>query len=133
MLRAVGLISKKLNYLRLFQTQVEGAFDVNGERVFPARIEANSKKVEQDFLGEHPILQHRVIARLLLPALGRLPEYKAATERAAADEANLACALERFRAANGQFPERIENLVPQYIPEINRPFHGDVLHLPLHR
>jgi hypothetical protein len=43
---------------------------------------------------------------------------KAAIAQTAVDEAVLACALERCRLANGQFPETLEALVPRFISEL---------------
>jgi hypothetical protein len=38
----------------------------------------------------------------------------------AVDEASTACALERYRLANGHFPETLNSLVPQYLKELPR-------------
>ena len=54
---------------------------------------------------------------MLVPALSGMP-IKAATAQTAADEAMLACALERYRLANGQFPGTLEALVPRFISEL---------------
>ena len=51
---------------------------------------------------------------MLLPALGNLP-LKAAAAQTTTDQAALACALERFRLANGQFPEKLEALAPRFL------------------
>ena len=50
----------------------------------------------------------------MLPALGNLPR-KGAIGQATADEATLACALERYRLAHGQLPDRLEALAPDFI------------------
>jgi hypothetical protein len=51
---------------------------------------------------------------MLLPGLGRVP-LKVATAQTSADQAALACALERYRLAKGQFPETLEALTPQFM------------------
>ena len=38
----------------------------------------------------------------------------------ASDQAALACALERYRVANEQFPEKLEALVPKFISQLPR-------------
>ena len=43
---------------------------------------------------------------------------KAAIAQTAADQAALACALERYRLANGQFPENLTALVPQFVSQL---------------
>ena len=41
---------------------------------------------------------------------------KIAAAQITADQAALACALERYRLANGQFPEKLEALSPRFMP-----------------
>jgi hypothetical protein len=55
-----------------------------------------------------------MFARILLPALGRLSE-KSARGQTSVDLARVACALERYRLANGQFPETLDALAPKFI------------------
>ena len=51
---------------------------------------------------------------MLLPALGKA-SLKAAMAQTAADQAALACVLERYRLASGQFPETLEALAPRFL------------------
>ena len=113
---------EKLNYCRLFQLQLEGAFDVARKRISPKQIELNSSELAQQLPGSAGngnavVIHHRIIATLLLPALGKVP-LRAATAQTAADQPALACALERYRLANGQFPENLEALVPKFISQL---------------
>jgi hypothetical protein len=43
---------------------------------------------------------------------------KTAFAQTAADTAALACALERYRLAHGQFPDSLEALTPQFISQL---------------
>ena len=64
-----------------------------------------------DYLsGRNP---YNILASMLLPALGRSIE-KAAYAQGAIDLARSACALERYRLANGAYPADLAALVPQY-------------------
>jgi hypothetical protein len=54
---------------------------------------------------------------MLLPFLDGVP-IKAAAAQTATDQAAVACALERYRLANGQFPENLQALVPQFIAHL---------------
>jgi hypothetical protein len=114
---------EQLNYCRLYQLQMDGAFDAKEKRVWPERINANMKALEREIasgrLGKtvSGFLQHRILAALLLPALNRIP-VKAATAQTSADQAALACALERFRLANGSFPEKLDALVPKFTAQL---------------
>ena len=60
-------------------------------------------------------LPRQVIARMRLPGLDHAP-LAAARGQTAADQAALACALERYHLANGQFPETLAALTPRFIP-----------------
>ena len=43
---------------------------------------------------------------------------KGATAQVATDQAVLACALERYRLAHGQFPDTLDALVPQFVSRL---------------
>jgi hypothetical protein len=109
---------EQLNYCRLFQSQLNGAFDADKKQVFPKQIAANTNALEQAFAGRNPFTtictRHQLLSVLMLPSLGNIPK-RAAAAQVAADEATIACTLERHRLANGQFPETLETLVPQFI------------------
>jgi len=112
---------EKLNYCRLFQLQLAGAYDANQKRVFPGQIASNVKALDQAFAGRKYFtticIRHQVLAIMLLPALSKVP-MKAAMAQTAVDEAAIACALERYRLANGQFPENRDLLVPKFISQL---------------
>ena len=59
---------------------------------------------------------------MLLPALSRVV-VKSAAAQTVVNQAAIACALERYRLANGQFPEKLDALAPQFIS----PLPNDVL------
>ena len=112
---------EKLNYCRLFQLQLHGAFDVEKKQVFPRQIESSTNALEQAFAGRNPFTtictRHQLLAVILLPALHNLPR-KAAAAQTAVDEATIACALERYRLANGQYPENLDQLAPKFISSL---------------
>jgi hypothetical protein len=60
-----------------------------------------------------------LFSKMLLPALGRFAD-KCARAQSSVDLARVACALERYRLANGQFPETIEALAPKFIAKMPR-------------
>jgi hypothetical protein len=114
---------EQLNFCRLYQDQLQGAFDAAKKRVSPGQISSNAHEFEREIAGGrlgkglNAIIHHRVIAALLLPALDKIP-VKAALAQTAADQAALACALERYRLANEQFPENLTALVPRFIDKL---------------
>ena len=112
---------EKLNYCRLYILQLDGAFDGAQSRVFPERIKSNSAALDQAFAGRNPfrsiLIQHQLLAVIMLPALAKIP-MKGALAQMAADQAVLACALERYRLAHGQFPDKLEALAPDLVAKL---------------
>jgi hypothetical protein len=53
----------------------------------------------------------------MLPALGNVPK-KGAHGQAVADQVVIACALERYRLAHGQFPNALDALAPDFISQM---------------
>jgi len=65
-----------------------------------------------------------VMIKLLAPAMGRVAELDLRA-RAHLDLARTALAIERYRLVTGKVPERLEELVPQYLKEApTDPFDG---------
>ncbi len=112
---------EQLSYCQLFQLQLNGAFDSDKRRVFPGQITSNVKALDQAFTNRNPVtvicIRHRLMAAVMLPALSKIP-VRAAASQTATDEAAIACALERYRMVNGQFPENLDSLVPQFISQL---------------
>lgn len=108
---------EQYQYARLFEKQAEGVMDVSARRIFPDRLKTNLADLDremQESAGLKAVGRHRVLARLLLPALGKTWN-RAAIAQTAANQAVLGCALERYRLAHGSFPEKLESLVPAYL------------------
>jgi hypothetical protein len=112
-----------VNYCRLFELQLGGTFDLDGQRVFPGRTKSNAHEMERTIAGGRigksykAVLNHQVIATLLLPALDKTIR-KAATGQTTAGQALIACALERAWLAEGRLPEKLESLVPRFIAQL---------------
>ena len=62
-------------------------------------------------------MNHEIMAALLLPSMIRLP-IKAAKIQVETDQAVMACALERYRLANGSYPENPAALVPRFLAQL---------------
>ena len=60
------------------------------------------------------LVHHHFMSRMMLPGLDAVVR-KGAAAQVAADQAVLACTLERYRLANGQFPEGLEALMPRFV------------------
>ena len=109
---------EKLSYCRLYNLQLQGAFDPHNKRVFPKQVAANSKALDKAFAGRNPIntifVEHQILSTILLPALSNLPK-RGAQGQVEVDETVLACALERYRLAHGEFPDSLEALSATYL------------------
>lgn len=112
---------EKLTYTRLYNSQMDGAFDVHQKRVFPGRIESNStewrKAMPHRNFFSAACLHHQLLSEVMLPDLRKVP-MRAAFGQVAANQAVLACALERYRLAHGQFPDKLEDLISAFIPTL---------------
>jgi hypothetical protein len=117
---------EKLHFCQHCDDAFQGSLDQTSKRVFPRQIAANAAKMETFAIDNgllamgtpahgpwHAIIHHETFAVMMSPALGRLP-VKAAAAQTAADQAAVACALERYRLANGQFPDNLQALVPRF-------------------
>ncbi len=120
---------EELNYCRGFQIQVATALDTTKKRLSPAQVKADARAFQQmlyatGFAGTKwgRMLHHRLMAEEMLPAFEGVI-LKSSAAQTAVNQAAIACALERYRLANGRFPEALEALVPQFIS----PLPNDVL------
>lgn len=106
---------EKLNYARLF-----GEYLLSKERdglnaVDPERVERKNEDLSSLCADKGKVLRdHMILSAMLLPAMARA-EIKAAHAQSTVNEAEMACALERYRIANSAYPEHLENLVPRFI------------------
>lgn len=70
---------------------------------------------------------YTLMLKMLLPVTGKVI-HKTARSQSTIQMAIVACALERYRLANGEFPENLQQLAPKYgeiplDPMVNEPFH----------
>src|SRR5262249_27251110 len=112
---------EKITYCQLQQQLFEGVFDPERKTVSPERLESNRRQLEAAFRKRYPFdvvaLKHQLVSIILLPALPNVPSRTARMETAL-DEATLACALERYRLAEGKFPPTLDALAPQFIASL---------------
>lgn len=100
-------------YSRAMQHQFD-SYDVKQQRVFPEKCDAANAYVDEQVKTMTPYKY--------LVALG-VPNFSKATQVTAErqtylQEAALACALERYRRARGEYPATLVALVPQFIAKL---------------
>jgi hypothetical protein len=106
---------EKLNYCKQFDNQLNGAVDFAGKTISPHNAASEAGAALKQLPGSvlKATLRHKLVAAMLL-RLGPLPE-RAARQQTCANQAAIACALERYRLANGHFPETLSALTPQFM------------------
>ena len=109
---------EKVNYCKQFEDQLKGVVDFAAKTVSPHTAPSDaSKPIEQlPGLVLKAALRHNLMAATVL-RLEPLPE-RAARQQTIADQAAIACALERYRLANGQFPATLAALTPQFMSRL---------------
>lgn len=71
----------------------------------------------EDWIALTKATPYNVVVRMLFPALSSVgPKF--ARAQTVVDQATVACALERYRIAGGQYPENLEALVPRFLAKI---------------
>jgi hypothetical protein len=107
---------EQLNINRAFQDFVLPRIDLPARTVNPSVNHSIDLAFKNFSDGNyfHALFQHSIIARMLLPAFSRVPQ-KTAYAQTDADLAMLACALERFRLAEGHYPDDLNALVPRFV------------------
>jgi hypothetical protein len=113
------LYLEQLNLSRAFDQHLSPMIDLDSRRVAPQAVRAADASIG-DLNSGSPVsrfLHHRFFSAMLLPAVSRVAQ-KAAYSQTAADTAALACALERYRLAQGKLPDSLEKLAPQFIAKL---------------
>jgi hypothetical protein len=97
---------------RHFEIYSLPAADERARRVFPEVNENGRRAVQQMWQGPYTLL-----AKMLLPALERVVQ-RSARMQTYVDTTRVACAMERYRVANGSIPGSLDPLVPRFIASI---------------
>jgi hypothetical protein len=102
----------KVRGSQILQNSSLAAVDLKTRRVDPQKCIDGEQAV--DDLRNGP---YTVFVKLLLPAVTKATS-KSARLQTYVDCARVACALERFRLAQGRLPDALAGLVPQFLPAV---------------
>ncbi len=80
-------------------------------------MKAGSGKIEKHFKGENLFPSGGALARWLWPDFST-SAFAGARAQTALNQAIVACALERYHLAKGDYPEKLEMLVPQFANQL---------------
>jgi hypothetical protein len=89
-------------------------FDAERQIVLPRQLDSVAQEMQKIFSRVTPL---NFLAAMCVPNFSRACQNVARTQTLV-NEATVACALERYRAAHGNFPESLESLVPSYIKKL---------------
>jgi hypothetical protein len=104
------MYQEQVGYHHSFEDQLLPALDTESVRIQPSSI-------YQAGHGRFPLWNHRVLADIFLQSLNS-SLTTAALAQTGRNQTIVACALERYRLTNGQFPENLEALSPQCLATI---------------
>ena len=90
------------------------AFDVPNNQVLPGKFEAINNVVGAASKHRSP---YNFLAATALPNFAKAAQTTARNQTLA-NEAFIACGLERYRLAHGQYPDTLEALVPQFAAKL---------------
>jgi hypothetical protein len=100
---------------RMHQEFLLPPVDAANHHVDAEKASMYGSALDQEFSGGFP--PYKILAKMLLPALDKAIN-KYAFAQANLDLARVACALERYRIANGQYPDSLTALSPQFITTV---------------
>jgi hypothetical protein len=112
------LYQEQISCQRLYNEEVSLYSDLQSGQIHPRLIDESSRQLEQKATGSFSSFRHHTIfSKMVFPNLLNLFQ-KSAIAQTCVDQAFLACALERYRAAKGRFPESLGALVPQFMDKV---------------
>ena len=106
---------EKVNYCLQFDEPFKGFVDFSAKTISPRHAPPEIMEDVNTFSGSilETTLHHRLFAATLT-GLAR-SAFNASRSQTRANQMALACALERYRLANGQFPDTLDALTPRFI------------------
>lgn len=96
----------------IIQDQILPIVDDKSHRLFPELAQGYRKEIMS-----MPTTHNNRFAKCLVLNLSKV-SLRAGRMQCNLDEARLACALERYRMANGEFPETLDALVPKFVAKL---------------
>jgi hypothetical protein len=90
------------------------SFDAERRIVLPRQLDSAARDTQKIFSRVTPI---NFLAAMCVPNFSRACQNVARTQTLV-NEATVACALDRYRAAHGDFPETLDSLVPGFIKKL---------------
>ncbi|HEX3797936.1 MAG TPA: hypothetical protein VH413_04480 [Verrucomicrobiae bacterium] len=106
---------EQVSYNRGFDRYVLPGFDPRTGQAFPKEIEKAGKPESQNPMAH--LLHHDILISMLLPSVEKFYP-KIAIAETGVNETIAACAIERYRLANGKLPDTLDQLVPKFLDQV---------------
>jgi hypothetical protein len=107
----------QVNFNRAFEEFILDGFEPQNGRILPSRVEQLNLELQElprDRGTVRGVLKHRILAGMLLPAMTGSAKRSLMAQNTVI-QAILACALERHRLAEREYPTELNALVPRFI------------------
>ncbi len=101
----------ELNFARMHQQWILPLVDTNAHIISPESLRRANAAADAGLKHYSP---YKIQAMMVFPAIGGAVK-KFALIQSSIDMARVACALERYRLAHGEYPETLDVLAPQFI------------------
>jgi hypothetical protein len=101
------------------------SFDSDRQIFFPRKLDSSFRAVQTSFSRLNP---QNFLAAIAVPNFNRACQILAHNQTLA-NESFIACALERYRLAYGQYPEKLDSLLPTFAQKLpSDPIEGQPFH-----
>jgi len=105
------------NAIRIQQETVD-SIDVTQNVLLPQKLAKVQREVDVlDHAHAWQVLPYKLLAVIAAPGFTKAVQTFA-FDQTRVDEAQIVCALERYRLAHGKYPETLDGLVPQFIDKL---------------
>lgn len=112
------LYLEEISWHRLYEDEMPRFSDAHSTQIYPRIIEEFWDRIEHEKTKEFSLFRHhKILMHFLMPNLHVLFQNNAFAQTEI-NESTLACALERYRMANGKYPQSLVVLVPQFIENL---------------
>jgi hypothetical protein len=109
-----GWIYQNMVNVAVLELKPLDGFDLAHDTVAPHKFDETARELDKFFRHNSP---YKVLAAIVIPNFTKA-EQTTAHNQTMANEAQTVCALERYRLANGMYPETLDALVPQFIEKL---------------
>ena len=109
-----GWMYQNIKYAVALEQPLIDCFDPANAEVYPKKLDAASARLEKSF--EHWSL-FQYLAAIAIPNFTKA-FHNCAFNQTLANQAQIVCALERYKLASGRYPETLDALVPQFIGKL---------------